>query len=342
MHNRRDFLKYSALLASASIAHPLLSPQNSLVASSQKSLMPAALKKGDKVIIVSPAGAVYDSKKIMEFKKVLSDFGFEVEIAKSAANCYGFLAGTDEERAADINAAFANQSIKGIFCSRGGWGCARIFRLLDFKLIADNPKMIMGFSDITSLILAIYTKTNLITFHGPLGLSSWDPFSTLSFTKTVLLGEKSAFPLDAENKMIMLSPGIARGELIGGNLSVFNSLIGTEYIPNCDGKILFLEDLNEDTYTIDRMLTQLKLAGILDKLSGFIFGQCTDCKSENPKRSFSLLEVLKHHVLPLKIPAIFNAPFGHTTKKWTIPIGAMAELNAQNLSLELLQPAVVI
>ena len=346
MQNRRKFLKYTALIASASIVQPFNSfktinpkdkPQDN-----QSSILPSALKRGDKVIIVSPAGAVFDLKKIEEFIGVLSNLGFVVEVAKSASNRYGYLAGTDQERADDIINAFADNSIKGIFCTRGGWGCARILSSLDYKLIAQNPKVIMGFSDITSLLLAINAKSNLITFHGPVGLSSWDAFSTLCFTNTVFLGERNVFPIGVDDKTIVLNQGIAQGELIGGNLTVFNSLLGTEYLPNCDNKILFLEELNEDPYKIDRMLTQLKLAGILDKLAGFIFGACTKCVSEDPLQSFTILEVIKHHVLPLNIPAIYNAPFGHTPKKWTIPIGAMAELDAYNLKLELLQSAVIV
>jgi muramoyltetrapeptide carboxypeptidase len=340
MQNRRKFLKYTALIASASIAQPLVSFSVPMPLLKEKPIFPAALKRGDKVIIVSPAGAVYDLTKIEEFSRILSNFGFVVERAKSASNRLGYLAGSDEERADDINNAFADNSIKGIVCTRGGWGCARILDRLDYKLIAENPKVIMGFSDITSLLLAINAKTKLVTFHGPVGLSSWDPFSTLCFTNTVFLGERNVFPFGVEDKMIALTPGIAQGELIGGNLTVFNSLIGTDYLPNCDNKILFLEELNEDPYKIDRMLTQLKLAGVLDKLSGFVFGACTKCESEDPLQSFSLLDVVKHHILPLNIPAIFNAPFGHTTKKWTIPIGVMAELDTYNLKLELQQGAV--
>jgi muramoyltetrapeptide carboxypeptidase len=346
MQNRRKFLKYTALIASASIVQPFNSfktinpkdkPQDN-----ESSILPTALKVGDKVIIVSPAGAVFDLKKMEEFSTILSNLGFVVEVAKSALNRVGYLAGTDHERAEDINNAFADKSIKAIFCTRGGWGCARILSSLDYKLIAENPKVIMGFSDITSLLLAINAKTKLITFHGPVGLSSWDAFSTLCFTNTVFLGERNVFPIGVDDKTIVLNQGIAQGELIGGNLTVFNSLLGTEYFPNCENKILFLEELNEDPYKIDRMLTQLKLAGVLDKLTGFVFGACTKCVSEDPLQSFTILEVIKHHVLPLNIPAIYNAPFGHTPKKWTLPIGAMAELDSNNLKLELLQSAVIV
>ena len=158
MQNRRKFLKFGALIASASIAHPLASfsiPTNLM---QQGKLVPLALKKGDKVVIISPAGAVYDVAKIKEFKNTLINLGFVVTLAKSVSKTYGYLAGSDEERAADVNEAFADKSIKGIFCTRGGWGCARILDLLDYKSIADNPKFIMGFSDITSLLIGINTK----------------------------------------------------------------------------------------------------------------------------------------------------------------------------------------
>ncbi len=342
MQNRRKFLKYGALIASASIAHPLASfsiPPNPI---QQDKLVPRALKKGDKVVIISPAGAVYDDAKIKEFKNTLINLGFVVTLAKSVSKTYGYLAGTDEERAADVNEAFADKSIKGIFCTRGGWGCARILDLLDYKSIAENPKFIMGFSDITSLLIGIQTKVNLITFHGPVGLSSWDPFSVSCFNNTTMLGHKNIFPCINEDNVFALAPGIAQGELIGGNLSVFVSLIGTNYLPDFDRKILFLEELNEEPYKIDRMLMQIKQSGIFDKLAGLVFGVFSNCHPENIDQSFPLLEVIKYHVLPLNIPVIYNAPFGHTTKKWTIPIGALAEINADNLSLELLAPAVLV
>ena len=340
MQNRRNFLKYTALIASASIAQPLVSFNLPIIPTIKKSIIPKALRMGDKVLIISPAGAIYDLSKIEEFKSILTSFGFVVVLSKSVSNRVGYLAGTDQERVDDINNGFADKSISAIFCTRGGWGCARILSQLNYKVISENPKFIMGFSDITSLLLAINAKTNLVTFHGPVGLSTWDPFSTLCFKETAFLGNLNVFPYDIEDKMIALTPGVTQGELIGGNLTVFNSLIGTEYMPVCDNKILFLEELNEDPYKIDRMLTHLKLSGILDKLSGFVFGACTKCISEDPEQSFTILEIIKHHILPLNVPAIFNAPFGHTSKKWTIPIGVMAELDTYNLKLELLRPAV--
>jgi muramoyltetrapeptide carboxypeptidase len=342
MQNRRKFLKFGALIASASIAHPLASFSIPTHPIQQDKLVPLALKKGDKVVIISPAGAVYDVAKIKEFKNTLINLGFVVTVAKSASKIYGYLAGSDEERAADVNEAFADKSIKGIFCTRGGWGCARILDLLDYNSIAENPKFIMGFSDITSLLIGINTKVNLITFHGPVGLSSWDPFSVSCFNNTIILGDKNIFPCRREDDVLALAPGIAQGELIGGNLSVFVSLIGTNYLPDFDRKILFLEELNEDPYKIDRMLMQINQSGIFDKLAGLVFGVFSNCHPENIDQSFSLLEVIKHHVLPLNIPVIYNAPFGHTTKKWTIPIGSLAEINADNLSLELLEPAVLV
>ena len=342
MQNRRKFLKYSALIASASIAHPLSSFSISTNPIQQNKLLPLALKKGDKIVIISPAGAVYDAAKINDFVNTLANLGFVVTLAKSVSKTYGYLAGTDEERAADVNEAFSDKSIKGIFCTRGGWGCARILDLLDYKSIADNPKFIMGFSDITSLLIGIYTKVNLITFHGPVGLSSWDPFSVSCFKNTTMFGHKNIFPHLKEDNVLALSPGKAQGELIGGNLSVFVSLIGTHYLPDFDRKILFLEELNEDPYKIDRMLMQVKQSGVFDKLAGLVFGLFSNCDSENIDQSFPLLEVIKHHVLPLNIPVIFNAPFGHTSKKWTIPIGALAEINTDNLSIELLEPAVLV
>jgi muramoyltetrapeptide carboxypeptidase len=265
-----------------------------------------------------------------------------VVLGKTLTKVVGYLSGSDEERAGEFNEFIADQSIKGIFFIKGGWGCGRVLDKIDYNQVKLNPKVILGFSDITSLLCAIHHKTGLVTFHGPVGNSSWDSFSSNAFNEIACQGgvdfeitEKTQIqPLKALHK------GTAKGPLIRGNLTVFCSLLGTPFFPNCKGKILFLEETHEEPYSVDRMLNSLRLAGVLNEISGLIFGQFNDCLAENPQESFALEEVVNQHVADLDIPILWGAPFGHVKEKWTLPIGVEAILNTESLSLKLFHPAV--
>jgi muramoyltetrapeptide carboxypeptidase len=225
---------------------------------------------------------------------------------------------------------------------KGGWGCGRVLDKIDYEQLKKNPKIILGFSDMTSLLNAIYQKTGLITFHGPVGNSSWEKFSLNSFQDIVCRGgvsyQKPEFP-----QLQLFSAwqsGEAMGELIGGNLTVFCSLLGTPYWPSCTGKILFLEETHEEPYRIDRMLNSLRLAGVFDEISGVIFGQFNDCNEEKPLESFTLEEVVRHQLKGYSFPVIWGAPIGHVKDKWTLPIGMQVTMKAEDLSLKLMRPAV--
>ena len=194
----------------------------------------------------------------------------------------GYFAGTDKERAADIMDMFGNKNVKGIFTAKGGWGCARILPYLDYKIIRENPKVLIGFSDITSLLNAVTYKSGLVTFHGPVGNSSWNEFSVNSFQLCIIQKKEQVISLKNEEIKIW-SPGKAQGAVYGGNLSVLCSMIGTPYFPKLAGTMLLLEETTEEPFRIDRMLTQLKQCGVLDELSGVIFGRCTKCLAEEPE-----------------------------------------------------------
>lgn len=339
MTDRRHFLKSGlAISLTTLIGSPLMASE--LVPPAGK-IFPKALKKGAKVAISSPAGAVWDAKQVETFTNILTSFGFEVVLGNTLNLKHGYFAGTDAERANELNQFFGDKSISAIFCMKGGWGCARILDLLDYSLIKQNPKILIGFSDITALLLAITNQTGLITFHGPVGNSGWNEFTSDVFKRVCMNAEAIQFP---KNPVTDLQPkihskGIANGELWGGNLTVLTSLIGSKYLPDFKGAILFLEEAKEEPYSIDRMLTQLKLAGIFDNVSGIIFGKCSKCLAEEPAKAFTTEEVLSQHFSNLKIPAVSDFMIGHIENKLTLPVGALASLNTDKGNFELIKPA---
>lgn len=295
-----------------------------------QSIKPVKLKRGDTVAISSPAGAVWDDELVKEFTAILEGIGFKVVYGKTLTEKEGYLAGSDELRAKELNDFFADQSVKAIFCAKGGWGCARILPLLNYDMIQKNPKVIMGFSDITSLLIGIYAKTGLVTFHGPVGNSSWGDFS-MTYVKKVLMSSAPVVcehPVSGDEKFTTITSGQTKGILIGGNLSVVTSILGSEYVPVWKNKILFLEETGEEPYRLDRMLTQLKLCGVLDSISGFIFGKCSKCEAEEPEKAFTYQQVLEQHIKPLKIPAFYNSMIGHVRDKFTLPLGIEATMDA--------------
>ncbi|HLO86499.1 MAG TPA: LD-carboxypeptidase [Nostocaceae cyanobacterium] len=305
-------------------------------------IKPPRLQIGDTVGLIAPASIV-DAEDIDTAKKSLENLGLKIRTGKHILDRYGYLAGTDANRAQDINTMFADNSVKAIIAVRGGWGCNRILPLLNYPLIRSHPKIIIGYSDITSLLLAINSRSRLITFHGPVATSTWNQFSTDYFQQILFNGETVTMQNlpSEEGKINVITPGIATGKIIGGNLSVLAAMLGSNYLPPWRKSILFVEDIGEDIYRIDRMLTQLKTAGILNQISGFIFGQCTNCKSDEGEPSFTLMEVLKDHIQPLNIPAWYGAMIGHIKDKFTVPVGLDVEINAEKGTIRLLEAAVV-
>ena len=208
----------------------------------------------------------------------------------------------------------------------------------------------MGYSDITSLLLALNAKTGLVTFHGPVGISTWNEYSTnfvkrLLFTAELFSMENPRETGDnltqVKDRVLTINEGKARGRLLGGNLSVLTAMVGSEYLPDFKDNILFLEEVGEDIYRVDRMLTQLKLAGILSQISGFVFGKCSDCGPGKGYGSLTLEEVLDDHIKPLGIPAWYGSMIGHIENKFTIPLGIEAEIDAGIGRISLLEAAVL-
>jgi muramoyltetrapeptide carboxypeptidase len=306
---------------------------------------PPALTWGDTIAIVAPAGGV-ERPRIELARRRLEEMGFNVRLPDNLYRRRGYLAGEDRERAEELMAAFRDRTVNAIFCGAGGYGTTRILHLLDYDVIQANPKILTGFSDITALHLAIQRNTGLITFHSPVamyGLGSPNNLSAFSaeyFWRALLfqnyldldgrpLPPGYAYELPSDARVRVMTPGIARGRLTGGNLSLVCPLMGTPYEIETDGRILFLEDRNEETYRIDRYLSQLRLAGKLNGLAGVILGMFTDCEPRNPAGSLSLDQVFRDYFEPLGVPVILNFPAGHTRNNATLPLGALVELNAE-------------
>ncbi len=344
MQDRRSFLKTSVFAASA-----LAVPRTSGQTTSLETVRPPRLAPGDTIGIVSPAGITWDPDRLAIFEESLAAMSFRTVVGEHAMDRWGYLAGSDEHRASEINAMFADPGVKGVFALAGGWGTARLLPHIDYDLARQNPKVVLGFSDITSILIALYAKSGLVTFHGPTGNSTWNQF-TAGYVRRVLMDAEAvsfANPVAAgdtltvtENRIHTIRGGRARGVLVGGNLTVLTSIVGSEFLPEWEGCILFLEDVDEDIYRVDRMLTQLKLAGILAQLSGVVFGRCSDCDPGSGYGSFTLKEILDHHFGPLGVPAFYGSMIGHIRDKFTIPVGVEAEVDADDGTIQLLAPAV--
>ena len=348
---RRNFLMNVGL---GSLAIPLHSLANSVPTTNyfQEVKRPKRLKKGDTIGIVSPAGAIYESEPYEIAVESMEAMGLKVKLGEYVRTRHGHLAGTDEQRAEEFNEMWRDPDVDAIICLRGGSGAARILPLLDYETIEKNPKIFIGYSDITALHLAIYKKTGLVTFHGPLATSTWNNFAAEHFQKLLFEAEavqyenpsdKGGLLTQTRNRIRTITPGTATGGLLGGNLSVLTNIMGTPYFPeNWENKILYLEDVGEKIYAVDRMMTQLQLGGVLEKISGFIFGKCTECDpgGSSGYGSLTLEEVIDHYIKPLGIPAFSGAMIGHINDNVTIPNGIRAEMDAEKGTFKLLSPAV--
>lgn len=343
------FLSRRGLLAAASAS--ALSPASAISASPSGPLRGRRLQAGDLVGLVEPATATFEPFDLTLIEESLAALGLKARRGRCVLARHGYLAGEDKDRAADINAMFRDKDIKAVLAVRGGWGSARILPFLDYKAIRANPKPLIGYSDITALHLAILAKANVITFHGPNGASAWGELSLATFKPLLFDAAAPLYenPVAGEDRLAQrlwrtqtITPGRARGRLIGGNLTVMTALVGTPYFPDLTGAILFLEDIGEAIYRIDRMLTQLGQAGALSRLAGVIFGGCTDCDvDEGDYSSFTLGEVLAQHFGPLKVPAYRGAFIGHMADQFTVPVGGRAEMDAEAGTFQLLEPAVL-
>ncbi len=347
---RRAFLEASVPAALVTGAGGAVSAAPPEAAPAPKIVKPPRLRPGDGAGLVAPAFATWEAVDIEIAQEVARAFGLEPRLGAHVRDRHGYLAGTDEDRAADINRFFADPSVKAILAIQGGGGSARVLPHLDWEAIRRNPKVVTGFSDVTGLHCGLHARAGLVTFHAPNLLASWPAFSVDHFRRVVFEGETVTMVnppggedrlVQRENRTRTITPGRARGRLVGGNLSVLAALVGTPYVPSFDGAILFLEDLEEEIRRVDRMMTQLRLAGLLGRIRGFVFGSCSKCGPGERYGSLTLEEVLDEHVKPLGIPAYDGAMIGHQPRQFTVPVGVEVEIDASAGTITMLEPAVV-
>ena len=312
-------------------------------------IKPPRLQAGATIALVNPSNAIYENQPRELAIDSLRGLGFKVREGEHLRARRGQFAGTDAQRAADINTLFADPGVDGLLALTGGSGANRILPLLDYDNIRRHPKVLAGFSDTTSLINAVHARTGLVTFHAPVGVSEWNAFSVrhfmavLSEAEALLMRNPSdpgEFPAQRDDRIRTLRPGKARGRLVGGNLAVLSSLAGSRYLPSFDGAVLFLEEINEYIYRVDRMLSTLKLCGALDRLSAVVLGNFTNCNPGDGFGTLTLDEVFDDYFGALGVPVYRGAMIGHIKRKFTLPIGLMAEVDADAGSIQLLEAAV--
>lgn len=299
-------------------------------------IKPRSLRKGDTIGIVSPASPPSSTEKIFKGAEYFERIGYKVKFGKNVEKVYGYLAGTDQQRADDINEMFADKSVHAIFAVRGGYGTPRILPLLNYSVIKKNPKVLVGYSDLTALQLALFKKTGLVTFSGPMAgvemFKGIDPFTEEHFWRSVTSSKKIGPVYNPDRqKYSLISNGKASGTLLGGNLSLIVALAGSRYLPSFKNSILFIEEIEEETYRFDRMLNHLRLANILHDTNGVILGELTDVKTSDTTKPFLTVEqVVNDFLSGLKKPVVSGLVYGHISKKLTIPIGIRATLDATN------------
>ncbi len=348
--DRRTLVK--SLLAAGAVAGAM----GSLAAADKATEKPGALVKparlepGMTVGLIAPAGASNNRQQVYHAIDVLKSLGYRVKEGEHLYARTQYLAGPDKDRAADVNRMFADPEVDGIFTLHGGYGTMRILPYLDYAMIRQNPKVIIGYSDITGLLLGLYARAGLVGFHGPCAVSTFSEYTLAEYkkvvvnpTQTTVIGSPPVveYPegqAERSNRIMTFAGGKGRGRLVGGNLSLLSPLIGTPYEPDFQDAILFLEDVNEAYYRLDRMLTHLLLAGKLDQVSGIALGKFTKIPEEG--NSFNLEEIIEQLLVPLGIPVVRGFMIGHVADKTTVPIGIQAELDGDKGTLTLLEPAV--
>jgi len=303
---------------------------------------PARLIKGDLIGIVSPGSPIDDLTSV---EKGVSYLGYRTVVGNHIARRVGYLAGTDEERANDLHLMFADKRVKAILCVRGGYGSPRLLTLLNYRLIAHNPKIFVGYSDITALHLAFWSRSRLVTYHGPmLGVDmagEMDPFAEEALWRVLTSPQRRMMLVANGGTAVGLHGGAGTGRLLGGNLSLLVSVLGTPYQPDFRRTLLFLEEIGEEPYRVDRMMSQLRNSGILSRAAGVATGTFTNCTPKNPaKPSLSVDDILRESAAAASKPFLAGLPFGHERKTITVPLGIRARIVGEAGSLELLEPAV--
>jgi muramoyltetrapeptide carboxypeptidase len=314
-------------------------------------IKPKPLKTGDKAAIIAPSSAS-DPKAVKQAEMKIRALGLEPVMFPTCFKNYGHLSARDEERADDVNNAFKDETIKGIICLRGGYGTTRILDLLDYEAIASNPKVFMGFSDITALHTAFNQICNMVTFHGPMAATNFarvkndkvefDNYSYGSLVKNIFTGEAPGLYANPNQEALKsLNSGTALGQLTGGNLTLLTATLGSKYEIDTKGKILFIEEIGEPVYKLDRMLTALALAGKFDDCAGIILGSFVKCEREKKAYEGGLdltfEEVVDNTLVKYKKPIIYNFKAGHSFPQPTLALGTLVRIDADKKEVEFLE-----
>jgi muramoyltetrapeptide carboxypeptidase len=317
---------------------------------SKTTIRPPKLTAGSRVALVAPAGPLLERDDLRRAGELCTALGWVPVPGQHADAHHGYLAGTDAERLKDLNDALADPSLAAIWCIRGGYGLTRILAGVNYDAARRLPKVVLGFSDVTALLLALHQRTGLITFHGPVARHEMTDFTRGHLERVIAAATPAGrlAPLDppphvlvpSRNRVAALAGGVAEGPLIGGNLTLVQCLLGTPFLPSLDGAILFLEDVGEELYRVDRMLSHLRLAGALDRLAGVALGRFTEMHRRGTDGATGLDRILDDYLVPLGIPVVMGLPFGHVDDQWTLPVGSRARLDGDVGTLDLLEAAV--
>lgn len=313
-------------------------------------IKPARLQPGDTIGLIAPGGHT-DAPAIAKAIKNIETLGFRVKLGNNLEAVYGNYGGVPQQRLDDLHAMFADPEVKAIWAIRGGSGCIQLLAHLDYELIRRNPKILVGYSDITALHLAIQKKVGLVTFHGPVASSTMSDYSATHLLNVLMRPEQEyTIPMALENSrkaeeephyaLRTVVSGVSEGPLTGGNLCLVSALAGTEYASNYKGGILFLEEVNEAPYRIDRMMMQLHLNQGFGQAAGVMLGICENCGPQDSDISLTLDETTDQHLKPLTAPAVTGYSFGHIRNQFTLPMGIRARLDTHRQTLTLLEPAV--
>ncbi|XZF74277.1 S66 peptidase family protein [Bacillus sp. AL-1R] len=298
---------------------------------------PNALKHGDTVMIIAPSSPP-NIENVMKMKLILENAGLNVLIGNSVTEKRGYLAGSDEKRVSDFHIAFSDTEVKAVLCATGGYGSGRLLQDIDFELVKNNPKIFWGYSDITALHIALQQKANLVTFHGPMmqecGANDV-PIETIASFKQLFEPLSFTFTASETDTYPAFSYSVT-APITGGNLTVITSTIGTPYEVDTKGKILFIEDIQEEPYRIDRMINQLRLANKFKDCKGIILGDFNECEPKKRKASLSIQEIVHDHMIPLGLPILSGFPIGHCSPNYGVPFGVPVTMNGahQTISFE--------
>jgi muramoyltetrapeptide carboxypeptidase len=297
---------------------------------------PPALEPGCRVALVAPAGPLRGEEDLRRAEGNVRELGWHPVPGQYVLARRAYLAGTDDERLADFNAAARDPSIDAIWCLRGGYGTMRLLEGVDYEAWQRMPKPLIGYSDITALHAAIGARAELVTYHGPTARAALTAFSRASLECALVGGDSCGIASDART----LVAGSARGRLVGGNLAMLTALEGTPFAPSYEGAILVIEDVGEPVYRLDRMLAQLRLTGSLGRCAGIVFGTFTAIPGDDPAGDAD--DLLDEIARAIDVPCIAGAPIGHIDDQWTVPLGTLAELDADALTLRVMDDEAVV